>query len=140
MPHTIWHDDTLLGTVDLPRGQFVASRLQLATGYHSVAEIVQRSTGAFLRPGLFYSTGSSRPTPLLETREWFEAIEQASQLRLALADSEGQVVATHFINLLGSVGDDGVVLLVSLEERTPGRPATKSPRAPTPTASAAPAV
>lgn len=33
MQYTIWHDGTVVGTVDLPNGSFVASRLKPSVGY-----------------------------------------------------------------------------------------------------------
>ena len=139
MRHTIWNDHTLLGEVDLTPGRFVASRLRATPAYRSVAEIVQSSTRAFLRMGLFYALEPSVQTSA-EARESFQAIERAARLRLALANAHGQIVATHFINLLASVSDDGVVVLLSLDEAAAGGAGAELPRDLVPSFSRAPAV
>ena len=139
MSHTIWHDDLLLGTVDLPRGQFVAGRLRPAVDYSSVADAVQRSTVAFLYLGLFYGHLTGHPLQP-DAGQWFEAIEQASGLRFTLTDADGQPLATHFVNLLDSPVSSGVVVLVSLENPIQGRPASIYPSTTPPISSGAPAV
>ena len=122
MLHRIWHEDVLLGTIDLPRGQFVAGRLRPGAGYTSVAETVQRSTVAFLHLGLFYRRPIVR-APGPDADQWLEAIEQAGDLHFTLTDAQGRLVATHFVNLLDSAAGDGVVALICVEDTALGRPA-----------------
>ena len=139
MRHTIWLDTTRLGTVDLPAGQFVATRLQPTPSYQSIAESVQRATHAFLRLGLFYA---SIPEVALspEDAAALAMILSASHLRLSLADSGGRVVATHFINLLQPRPDDGIIVLVSRSDGPALRRMDPLPRDPDAATFVAPAV
>jgi hypothetical protein len=99
MPYTIWHEELVLGTVDLPRGQFVAGRLRPAPSYSSIADMVQRATVAFLHLGLFYRITTS-DAQRLDAYRWSAAIDQVSRLRFTLTDAQGEPVAIHFVNLL----------------------------------------
>lgn len=119
MHHTIWHAQTLLGDVDLPRGAFVAGHLRAAPAYESIAEIVRASTDAFLNLGLFYAVNRATRASSIEEEYWARAVERAANLELAMANAEGNFVETRFINLLEPL-TDGVVVLVSLSEAAAG--------------------
>jgi hypothetical protein len=139
MPYTIWHDDLVLGTVDLPRGEFVASRLRPAAGYQSVADMVQRATAAFLHVGLFHRS-TNPDVQLPDAYPWSAAIDQVSRLRFTLTDARGEPVATHFVNLLETPADNSVIVLVSRKDSGSERSAMNSRHTPPPTSLVAPAV
>jgi len=139
MPYTIWHEELVLGTVDLPRGLLVASRLRPSAGYRAIADMVQRATVAFLHLGLFYGNTNSDAQPI-DVHRWSEAIDQVSRLRFTLTDAQGDTVATHFVNLLEGPAADGVIVLVSRKDSAAETPAMRLQHTPPPTSVIASAV
>lgn len=115
MRYTVRHGDAILGTVDLPRGEFVASRLTADVGYASVAAIVREATRAFLHIGLFHDVGAAQSAGIDVSADR-RALGAAARLALALTDVRGRLVATHFINILEPAVDGGIVVLVSFDD------------------------
>jgi hypothetical protein len=116
-----------LAAVELPAGTLVAGRLEPMPAYGAIDRIVRRATESFLELGIFGAATLDSPPMTASARLHRWTMRRAAALDLELVDSNGTVVNTRFVNLLGSSTDAGVVVVACFGELGAGHELARSP-------------